>query len=218
MSENDIIQEMLLNEDDDDQLTPKQRKILQAAVEMFAEKGYASTSTSEIAKHAGVAEGTIFRHYKTKKDLLYSIAVPMITKFAAPFFAQHFVRQVFNDQYSEYDELLRRLIHNRFEFAKENIPLLKIVLQEMAFQHEMQVKYKDIFTENVLPRFREVVDHFKEKGQIEDYPTETVIRLTITTIVGFLVTRFIIMPDYPWDDEQEIERTISFIMHGLEKA
>lgn len=48
-------------------LTPKQAKILQAAVEIFAEKGYAATSTSEIAKRAGVAEGTIFRHYKTKK-------------------------------------------------------------------------------------------------------------------------------------------------------
>ena len=37
------------------------------AVDMFGEKGYASTSTSEIAKRAGVAEGTIFRYYKTKR-------------------------------------------------------------------------------------------------------------------------------------------------------
>ncbi|WP_461201374.1 hypothetical protein [Anoxybacillus sp. TBDG-1] len=46
-------------------------------------------------------------------------------------------------------------------------------------------------------------------------PPETIIRLTITTIAGFLLTRFIVMPDYPWDDEQEMERTIQFLMNGL---
>ncbi len=47
-------------------------RILEAAVDMFGEKGYASTSTSEIAKRAGVAEGTIFRYYKTKKRFITS--------------------------------------------------------------------------------------------------------------------------------------------------
>ena len=40
--------------------TEKQRRILEAAVEVFAERGFAGTPTAEIAKRAGVAEGTIF--------------------------------------------------------------------------------------------------------------------------------------------------------------
>ncbi|WP_371933371.1 TetR/AcrR family transcriptional regulator [Halobacillus litoralis] len=56
--------------EEDRKLTPKQEQILKAAVEIFAEKGYASSSTSEIAAKANVAEGTIFRHYKTKKRTL----------------------------------------------------------------------------------------------------------------------------------------------------
>lgn len=54
-----------------DEALRRNKKIILAAIQAFAEKGYASTSTSEIAKNAGVAEGTIFRHYKTKK--IYSI-------------------------------------------------------------------------------------------------------------------------------------------------
>ncbi|MDP4107839.1 MAG: helix-turn-helix domain-containing protein, partial [Bacillota bacterium] len=44
-------------------MTEKQQKIVETAIQMFADKGYASTSTAEIAKAAGVAEGTIFRHF-----------------------------------------------------------------------------------------------------------------------------------------------------------
>ena len=50
-----------------DKRNERQMRILEAAVDMFGEKGYASTSTSEIAKRAGVAEGTIFRYYRRKK-------------------------------------------------------------------------------------------------------------------------------------------------------
>ena len=55
-----------------DKRNERQMRILEAAVDMFGEKGYASTSTSEIAKRAGVAEGTIFRYYKTKRFIISS--------------------------------------------------------------------------------------------------------------------------------------------------
>lgn len=209
----------LLESDDQEQLTPKQRQIVQAAIEIFSEKGYASTSTSEIAKRAGVAEGTIFRHYKTKKELLMAIVSPVITKLAVPFIAQSFVKQVFKDgEHKDFEELLRTIIVNRFEFAKKNVPLLKIVLQEVAFHPELQDRYKHIFKEEVLPHFERFVSHYKEQGLIKDYPSEAILRLVITTVIGFLVTRFIVMPDADWDDEAEINRTIDYILNGLQAA
>ena len=57
----------------DTDMTEKQINILSAAIELFSEKGYEATATSEIAKKAKVAEGTIFRYYKTKKELLFAI-------------------------------------------------------------------------------------------------------------------------------------------------
>src|SRR5690606_26788480 len=81
-----------LAEGDDKKKTEKQVKILEAAVDIFSEKGYAATSTSEIAQKAGVAEGTIFKHYKTKKDLLLSIAGPIVAKVFAPFLMRDFAK------------------------------------------------------------------------------------------------------------------------------
>lgn len=54
-------------------MTKKQINILEAALRLFAVEGYHSTSTSKIAKEAGVSEGLIFRHFKNKEGLLEAI-------------------------------------------------------------------------------------------------------------------------------------------------
>ena len=45
------------------------RRILKAALESFREKGLEGTTTKEISKKAGIAEGTLFNYFKTKEDL-----------------------------------------------------------------------------------------------------------------------------------------------------
>lgn len=54
-------------------MTEKQEKILDVALKMFAEKGYHATSTSKVAREAGVSEGLIFRHFGNKDGLLQAI-------------------------------------------------------------------------------------------------------------------------------------------------
>ncbi len=54
-------------------MTEKQEKILQAALQLFAKEGYHATSTSKVAKLAGVSEGLIFRHFGNKEGLLQTI-------------------------------------------------------------------------------------------------------------------------------------------------
>lgn len=53
----------------------KRELILKAALELFAEQGFRGTSTAQIAKHAGVATGTLFHHFATKEDLINHLYV-----------------------------------------------------------------------------------------------------------------------------------------------
>ncbi len=51
-------------------MTEKKQNILQAALDLFAAKGFSATTTAEIARRAGVSEGLIFRHFRNKRGLL----------------------------------------------------------------------------------------------------------------------------------------------------
>jgi AcrR family transcriptional regulator len=208
------VAELVRLSDEDDKMTEKQLKIIQAAVEMFAEKGYAATSTSEIAQRAGVAEGTIFRHYKTKKDLLLSIVTPVMSKLMAPFVLRDLYK-VLDSEYARYEDFVRALLLNRMEFVKKYLPVLKIMIHEIPFHPELQAQFKEHVGKQVVQRIRAIVVHFQEQGQIVDMPPYSVMRLTASAIIGFLLARFVLIPEYDWDDPQEIEHTIRFIMHGL---
>jgi AcrR family transcriptional regulator len=180
---------------------------------IFPEKGYAGTSTSEIAKKAGVAEGTIFRHYKTKKVLLLSIVTPVMSKLLAPFVMRD-LNKVLNQRYDRYEDFLRAMIVNRREFLQSHFPILKILLQEIPFQPELREQFLEHVAGKIFIRLDELVKFYQEKGQIIQIPSRSVIRFTVSTIMGYLLTIYLIAPK-DWDDDAEIERTIQFIMHGL---
>jgi TetR/AcrR family fatty acid metabolism transcriptional regulator len=51
----------------------KRKRILEAAVKVFARKGYFAARVSEIAKKASVADGTIYLYFRNKEDILVSL-------------------------------------------------------------------------------------------------------------------------------------------------
>lgn len=60
--------------------TPRQRRkearpleLLDAALELFVEKGYSATRSEEVAARAGVSKGTLYLYYPSKEDLLKAV-------------------------------------------------------------------------------------------------------------------------------------------------
>jgi AcrR family transcriptional regulator len=215
MSNQEWIKELIKSDTEDTTFSEKQLNILEAAIDTFSEKGFAASSTSEIAKKAGVAEGTIFRHYKTKKELLLAIVTPTMAKFIAPFFIKSFAKEVFENEYDHYEDFLRTIAHNRLQFVKKHLPVLKIFIQEIAFHDELRKPYQDLFKEHVLPKFIGIIEHFQEKGEIIDLPPQTIIRMSGASIMGYIIPRLLLFPHQEWEDEKEIEQIVRFIMYGL---
>ncbi|WP_252502366.1 TetR/AcrR family transcriptional regulator [Sporosarcina sp. Marseille-Q4943] len=209
MTDENMLEEML---QEDDSLTEKQKLILIAATEMFAEKGFAATSTNEIAKKAGVAEGTIFRHYKTKKDLLLSIVTPMMVKMLGPIIIKD-LNKVLNKEFEHFEDFVRAMINNRQEFLEKNLKVVQIFLQEIPFHHELREQFIEHIGKKVVSRLIQIVKHYQSKGQIVELPATTVIRLTASTIMGYFATKYIIDPK--WNDDEEINQMINFLKKGL---
>lgn len=62
-------------------MTEKQERIIQAALQLFAQEGFHATSTNKVAKKAGVSEGLIFRHFGNKEGLLQAVLDEGETRF-----------------------------------------------------------------------------------------------------------------------------------------
>src|SRR5699024_2850914 len=58
------------------------KRIEQAALKLFRDKGYSQTTVKEITQAAGIAKGTFFNHFPTKESIMHSLAKERIQ--AAP--------------------------------------------------------------------------------------------------------------------------------------
>jgi TetR/AcrR family transcriptional regulator, fatty acid metabolism regulator protein len=66
-------QQASIRKRDESRTHDKRERILRAAVQVFARKGFYASRVSEIAKAAGVADGTIYLYFKSKDELLTSL-------------------------------------------------------------------------------------------------------------------------------------------------
>lgn len=205
---------MRLADGEDGKKTVKQARILEAAIDIFAAKGYAAASTSEIAQKAGVAEGTIFRHYKTKKDLLLSIAGPIAIKMVAPFLMRDFAK-LLELPYEKVEDFFRAVAKDRLQFARQNMKLIRILVHEIPFHPELLAQAKELFSSIVMERIQKVIVHFQEKGQITDAPPWIILRTTASLFIGFVISHLVLMPDEPFNEETEIDRVVDLLMHGI---
>lgn len=60
-----------------------QEAVLAAALTLFAERGYDNTGMADIAERSGVAVGAVYRHYRTKRQLLLVLVDRMLAEIAA---------------------------------------------------------------------------------------------------------------------------------------
>ena len=65
----------------DSQREEKRQRILRAAIDEFARKGYFSARMSDVAKAASVADGTLYLYFEGKEHLLISIFDDVLSRF-----------------------------------------------------------------------------------------------------------------------------------------
>lgn len=136
----------------------KYNLILEAAIKVFAKNGFYQSTVAQIAREAGVADGTIYLYFENKEDILYQ------------FFANK-TRQIF-DQFQKVVEegataesKLRNLTKTHLGEFQGNIDMA------IVFQAETrQVRQSDAIRTHVLDiarKYREVIGMIIEGGQSE---------------------------------------------------
>jgi TetR/AcrR family fatty acid metabolism transcriptional regulator len=102
----------------------KPQQIIDAAIRVFARKGYWSSRVSDIAREAGIAAGTIYLYFTTKEEILTTLFRQKMAGFVAA---------VWLDIAEERDAVakIRRLVYLHFEILEQHPDLAEVVQVEL---------------------------------------------------------------------------------------
>jgi AcrR family transcriptional regulator len=102
--------------------TDKRARLIEAARRVVVERGVAGATTKEIARAAGVSEGTIYNQFRDKADLYLSVASELIPQF---------LRQVPQDSGRRHPRaLLIKIANESLAAMDELVPLLAGIMGE----------------------------------------------------------------------------------------
>lgn len=204
-----------LNLGKQDKETEKQKRILEAAIHTFSEKGFNGASTQEIAKRAQVAEATIFKHYRSKKGLLLRLVIPVISKLATPYILRSVLKILEKD--APLDQLLQEVYKDRVHLVERNWKKVKIIVVESLFHPELREALQEHVAKTIYQVMSEKVEKWKAEGQVRnDLPTHVVIRSLLSIGVGYILARNI-FPDVLVQEaeDKEIAWMTDVLLNGI---
>jgi len=208
-------------DDETEKITDKQKSIIKAAIELFSVKGYAATSTREIAQKAGVAEGSIFKLFPTKKDLMLWITKRIIKTALFPLVSSGIV-ELLEKPFNSREEFLTAFLENRLELIQEGVPLFKIIIQELPFQPEIRAmlfeQFKKMPFNMIAKKLITTQTGFAETHN--DFNETDMINIIMTCLTGFFFTRIMIFPEIYLEKQikNDAEVLVRFMSRGLESV
>jgi AcrR family transcriptional regulator len=195
--------------------TEKQKRILDAAIQVFAEKGFSGASTSEIAERAGVAEATIFKHYRTKKGLLLRLVIPYIARVASPIILRPVLEIL--DQDKPFRDVLQELVLDRVLLIERNWKKVKIILVESLFHPELREAFQQHVAKNLYAIGSKKIDELKAQGKLRaDLPNHVLLRTVISMGFGYLFARNVV-PEVlaQGNEKEELAWIAEVILNGI---
>jgi AcrR family transcriptional regulator len=183
-------------------------EILDAARKIFAKKGFADATMDEIAATCGLAKGTLYLYFKSKRDVYLRTL-------------QHGIAELLERMTANTREVkgvrakLRTIIATRVGHAEENRDFIKIYLTEFInVTHPASINrdFRDVqlkLVQGLEQVLRDAVEH----GEIQPLDIEA-IAFTIQDMIRSLTTRRVL----GWSKmnrEEDIDILCNFICKGI---
>ncbi len=155
------------------------QQILDAALSVFSRKGYGEATMPDIAREAGVAVGTIYNYYESKRELLVSLLASYVS-------AQPFVRLL--EQALETDDrtFLTSVIRDRLDFGFENIDWFFFLMSEVQRDPELRRLYAQEVLGPLLVLLEKHLESRVAAGSFRPVDAGLVARILGGMMIGFL--------------------------------
>lgn len=194
-------------------LTQKQKDVLITSIKLFAEQGYANTSTRQIAAAAHQSEGTMFKHFKSKANILRAALEPIIQEII-PDVEAEFKRETLNHPAANLHEFLDFFVRNRMAFAANNQDAIKVFFSELLYNETLRTQFIETARNELIAAFKDTILTLQKNKIIIDWPFNEIFRYMIAVVVGYVLDRYVLFPNREWDDDVEA----GYLVAELEKV
>ncbi|MBA3631741.1 MAG: TetR/AcrR family transcriptional regulator [Acidobacteria bacterium] len=132
----------------------KREAILRSAIKVFAQKGYFNSKVADIAKAAGIADGTVYLYFKSKDEILHSIFDRAMEEFISE--GKKEIAEI-----AEADKRLRRIAELHLEKLGADRDLA------IVFQVELRgsTKFMEEFSAAGFADYLKIIQQTIEEGQ-----------------------------------------------------
>ena len=189
-------------------MTTRKDAIIEAATVLFAEKGFRETSTAEIAERSGVAQGTLFYHFKNKEGILLTVHQGIIDSYFAGL----------SEAVAKAScglAAIEEAVRFHFSFAEARRTEILVILRDFPAQfsapgypHRETVAQR---SSRVIGLLAALLDRGVADGSIRTVPTEETAHMLRAMLWGITRQRML----GPLSAPEVQEETVAFVRHAL---
>lgn len=183
----------------------KYQRILEAALEVFAHKGFFEAKITEIAKLAGVADGTIYLYFKNKDDLLISVFESKL----------EWINATLRAELAEITEVKDRLVHLvRFHLriSRDNPKLTRFMAVETRRSSKFMNDYGKDKLMTYLDQWGAVLEEGKKVGLVDPNLSTGIMKHMLFGALDHGCNVWVTNPHRKPEDLDEIERQMTLLL------
>jgi TetR/AcrR family fatty acid metabolism transcriptional regulator len=161
----------------------RRQHILEAAAHVFSKRGYRNSSIRDVAKAAGVADGTIYNVFSNKAELLLSLLDPI---------AEGMAPNSLKVAPSNAEDLVESLLVERWAtFTPQLLGILRAVLSEVLIDAKLRKLFFARVMVPVIKPLETKIAKLSDAGNIIASDAAVTSRALIAMFLGFILLRLI---------------------------
>jgi AcrR family transcriptional regulator len=189
----------------------RREQIVEAATRVFAQKGFRRATTREVARAAGVSEGTIYNYFEDKDALLLAILDRLNeTERRAADFEE--------EMDTDFRGFLEQYLRRRVSLIWENREVFRVVLSEMLVNAELRERYLKHVVDPTMSIAEENFRSRMEQGEVLETDAPLAMRSVAGTVLGILVLGLLGDEEINSRWEEVPDVLAGLLIHGLGAA
>ncbi|HEX2546294.1 MAG TPA: TetR/AcrR family transcriptional regulator [Ramlibacter sp.] len=190
-------------------------ELLDAALDLFVEKGFAATRSEEVAARAGVSKGTLFLYFPSKEELFKAVVRENLSG--------RFVE--WNQEFEEFEGSTADMVRHCMRVWWERIGatrasgITKLMLSEARNFPELAIFYQQEVIRPATDLIRRMLQRGVDRGEFRPLDIDYAVFGIIAPMVFLIMMKHslgaCVPQDYPLDPERYVNAQVESLLMGL---